>query len=54
MVEVMTCPLKKPWKCSVEHATLKDMIAQIEGQYSDGDMIDVKIKVLSEYVKTPC
>lgn len=35
----------------VEHATLKDMIAQVEGIEPDGEMFDAKIKVLSEYVK---
>lgn len=35
----------------VEHATLKDLIAQVEGIEPDGEMFDAKIKVLSEYVK---
>lgn len=35
----------------VEHATLKDLIAQVEGVEPDGEMFDAKIKVLSEYVK---
>lgn len=35
----------------VEHASLKDLIAQVEGKEPDGDMFDAKIKVLSEYVK---
>lgn len=37
----------------VEHATLKMLIAQVEGKEPDGDseMFDAKIKVLSEYVK---
>lgn len=35
----------------VEHATLKDLIAQIEGVEPDGEMFDAKVKVLSEYVK---
>lgn len=36
---------------SVEHATLKELIAQVEGQEPDGEMFDAKIKVLSEYLK---
>ena len=35
----------------VEHASLKDLIAQIEGVEPDGEMFDAKVKVLSEYVK---
>jgi hemerythrin superfamily protein len=35
----------------VEHATVKDLIAQIEGVEPDGEMFDAKVKVLSEYVK---
>lgn len=35
----------------VEHATLKNLIAQIEGMAPDGEMFDAKVKVLSEYVK---
>ena len=35
----------------VEHATLKDLIAQIEDAEPDGEMYDAKVKVLSEYVK---
>jgi hemerythrin superfamily protein len=35
----------------VEHATLKDLIAQVEGLEPDGEMFDAKIKVMSEYVK---
>lgn len=38
-------------EATVEHATLKDLIAQIEGIESDGEMYDAKIKVLSEYVQ---
>ena len=38
-------------EAAVEHATLKDLIAQVEGQEPDGEMYDAKIKVLSEYVK---
>jgi hemerythrin superfamily protein len=35
----------------VEHATLKDLIAQIEDKEPDGEIYDAKVKVLSEYVK---
>lgn len=35
----------------VEHAGMKDLIAQIEGVEPDGEMYDAKVKVLSEYVK---
>ena len=35
----------------VEHATLKDLIAQIEDAEPDSEMYDAKVKVLSEYVK---
>lgn len=38
-------------EAAVEHATLKDLIAQVEGIEPDGEMYDAKIKVLSEYVK---
>ena len=38
-------------EATVEHATLKDLIAQIEGIEPDGEMFDAKVKVLSEYVK---
>ena len=38
-------------EAAVEHATLKDLIAQVEGIEPDGEMFDAKIKVLSEYVK---
>lgn len=38
-------------EATVEHATLKDLIAQVEGVEPDGEMYDAKIKVLSEYVK---
>jgi hypothetical protein len=38
-------------EATVEHATLKDLIAQIDGQQPDGEMFDAKVKVLSEYVK---
>ncbi len=35
----------------VEHATLKELISQVEGIEPNGEMFDAKIKVLSEYVK---
>lgn len=38
-------------EATVEHATLKDLIAQVEGKEPDGEMFDAKIKVMSEYVK---
>lgn len=38
-------------EATVEHATVKDLIAQVEGVEPDGEMFDAKIKVLSEYVK---
>ena len=38
-------------EAAVEHATLKELISQVEGVEPDGEMFDAKIKVLSEYVK---
>jgi hemerythrin superfamily protein len=38
-------------EATVEHQTLKDLIAQIEGVDPDGEMYDAKVKVLAEYVK---
>lgn len=38
-------------EASVEHATLKDLIGQIEGIEPDGELYDAKVKVLSEYFK---
>ena len=35
----------------IEQATMKDLIAQVEGIEPDGEMFDAKVKVLSEYVK---
>lgn len=35
----------------IEHATVKDLIAQVEGLEPDGEVFDAKIKVLSEYIK---
>ncbi len=38
-------------EATVEHASLKALIAQVEGVEPDGEMFDAKIKVMSEYVK---
>lgn len=38
-------------EATVEHATLKALISEVEGKEPDGEMYDAKIKVLSEYVK---
>ncbi|MBY0408972.1 MAG: hemerythrin domain-containing protein, partial [Burkholderiaceae bacterium] len=38
-------------EATVEHATLKNLIAQVEGAEPDGEMFDAKITVMSEYVK---
>lgn len=38
-------------EATVEHATVKELIAQVEGITPDGEMFDAKIKVLSEYIK---
>ncbi len=38
-------------QAAVEHATLKDLIAQVQGIEPIGKMFDAKIKVLSQYVK---
>ena len=38
-------------EATVEHATLKELMAQVEGKEPDGEMFDAKIKVMSEYVK---
>ncbi len=38
-------------EATVEHATLKDLMAQVEGKEPDGESFDAKIKVMSEYVK---
>lgn len=35
----------------VEHSTLTDLMAQVEGKQPDGEMFDAKIKVLAEYVQ---
>ncbi len=38
-------------EATVEHASVKDLIGQLEGVQPDGEMYDAKVKVLSEYVK---
>ena len=38
-------------EATVEHASLKDLIAQIETGEPGGEMFDAKVKVLAEYVK---
>ena len=38
-------------EATVEHATLKSLIAEVEGAEADGEMFDAKVKVMSEYVK---
>lgn len=38
-------------EANVEHATLRGLIAQVEGVTPDGEMFDATIKVLSEYVE---
>ena len=35
----------------VEHASLKSLIAEVEGVEPEGEMFDAKIKVMSEFVK---
>ena len=37
-------------EATVEHATAKDLIAQIEGMQPSDDLYDAKVKVLSEYI----
>ena len=38
-------------EATVEHASLKSLICEVEGVEPDGEMFDAKIKVLGEYVK---
>lgn len=38
-------------EATVEHASLKALIAQIEDTEPEGEMFDARMKVLSEYVK---
>jgi hemerythrin superfamily protein len=38
-------------EATVEHATLKELIAQVKDKEPDGELFDAKIKVMSEYTK---
>jgi hemerythrin superfamily protein len=38
-------------EAKVEHASLKALIAEVDGVEPDGEMFDAKVKVLGEYVK---
>lgn len=38
-------------EATVEHATLKELIAQVKDKEPDGEMFDAKIKVMSEYTR---
>lgn len=38
-------------EATVEHASVMDLIEQLEGVEPDGEMYDAKVRVLSEYVK---
>ena len=38
-------------EANVEHASVKDLIAQVEGQTPYGEMYDAKVKVMGEFVK---
>ena len=38
-------------EATIEHGSIKDLIAQLEGLEPDGEMYDAKVKVLSEYVE---
>ena len=38
-------------EAQVEHASLKELIAQVKDRGPDGEMFDAKIKVMSEYTK---
>ena len=38
-------------EATVEHASAKDLIAQIEGMSPDEDLYDAKVKVLGEYIE---
>ena len=38
-------------EAQVEHASLKELIAQVKDKEPDGEMFDARIKVMSEYVK---
>jgi hemerythrin superfamily protein len=38
-------------EAQVEHASLKELIAQVKDKEPDGEMFDARIKVMSEYTK---
>jgi len=38
-------------EATIEHTSVRDLIAQLEGVEPDGEMFDARVKVLSEYVK---
>jgi hemerythrin superfamily protein len=38
-------------EATVEHASVKDLIAQVKGVEPDGEMYDAKVKVMAEFVK---
>lgn len=38
-------------EATVEHASVKDLMAQLQGAEPDSELYDAKVKVLSEYVK---
>lgn len=38
-------------EATVEHASLKDLIAQLEGAEPDSELFEARVKVLSEYVR---
>lgn len=38
-------------EATVEHSSVKDLIAQVEGIEPDGEMFDAKVKVMGEFVK---
>ncbi len=38
-------------EATVEHASVKDLIAQVKNVEPDGEMYDAKVKVMSEFVK---
>ena len=38
-------------EATIEHASMKELMAQVEGKEPDGEMFDAKVKVLSEYVR---
>jgi len=38
-------------EATVEHAAVKDLIAEVEGRAPSGEMYDARVKVMSEFVK---